>query len=52
MTNLQAHYAKNVAALERMLVKAEAAGKKVGGYTVQELRVLVQDYRALAGIMA
>lgn len=33
-----------------MLAKAEATGKKVGGYTADHLRVLVADYRKLAGL--
>jgi hypothetical protein len=50
MTNLQAHYAKNAAGLAKMLAKAEATGKLVGGYTAEQLRVLVTDYRKLAGL--
>ena len=50
MTNLQAHYAKNAAGLAKMLAKAETTGKLVGGYTADQLRVLVADYRKLAGI--
>lgn len=48
MTNIQAQYAKNAAGLERMLAKAEVTGKKVGGYTAEELRGMIADYRALA----
>lgn len=48
MTNLQAHYAKNAAGLAKMLAKAETTGKLVGGYTADQLRVLVADYRKLA----
>lgn len=50
MANLQAQYAKNVAGFERMLAKARATGKKVGGYTEAELVVLLADYRKLAGL--
>ena len=49
MTNFQAHYAKNAAGLAKMLTKAEATGRKVGGYAADQLRVLVADYRKLAG---
>lgn len=45
---IQAGYARNAAGLRRMLARAEATGRKVGGYTADELRASVADYERLA----
>jgi len=42
------NYASAARGLARMLVKAEASGKKVGGYTLAELRAGVADYERLS----
>ena len=41
-------YAANAVGLKKMLAKAEQTGKKVGGYTAADLRVLVADYERLS----
>lgn len=45
---LAQQYAKNADGLEKMAEKARATGKKVGGYTLEQLIGMAADYRALA----
>lgn len=45
---LRAHYGKNAQVLREMLTKAETTGKKVNGYTAQQLRDMVTDHEKLA----
>ena len=45
---LRAQYARNLAGLESMLAKALKTGRKVGGYTADELAAGVADFRALS----
>ncbi len=46
---LRAQYARNLIGLRRLLAKAEATGRKVNGYTVDQLRDLVARFERLAG---
>lgn len=44
MDNIRRQYAKNAAGLRRMHAKAVASGKKVNGYTADQLADMSADY--------
>ncbi len=44
----RSQYARGAKGLESMLSKATRTGKRVGGYTADQLTVLVADYHRLA----
>jgi len=48
MDNIQRLYARNAAGLEKMLAKALATGRNVGGYTAAELAASAAEYRRLS----
>lgn len=45
---LKAQYRKNLEGLKKMLEKAKATGKKVNGYTEQQLSEIVSQFESLA----
>jgi hypothetical protein len=48
MDNIRRQYAKNAIGLQKLHAKAVQSGKKVNGYTAEQLRVLVADYEHLS----
>ena len=45
---LRRQYQRNAAGLRSMLSRAEATGRKVNGYTVEQLRAHVAEYERIA----
>ncbi len=45
---LEAQYAKNAKSLRAMLAKAEATGRKVGGFTADVLRERAETFERLS----
>ena len=45
---IRAQYRRNLAGLQSLLTKAEQSGRKVNGYTVDQLRDSVRDYERLS----
>ena len=45
---LRAGFTRNAAGLAKMLAKAETTGRKVGGYTAEQLRERVAEFARLS----
>ncbi len=45
---IKAQYLANAQGMERMYNKAIETGKKVNGYTAEQLKVKVEEFKALA----
>ncbi len=45
---VRAQFARNAEGLAKMLARAESTGRKVNGYTADQLRQMVADTRARA----
>jgi hypothetical protein len=45
---IKAQYAANAESMERMYNKAIETGKKVNGYTAEQLKAKVEEFKALA----
>ncbi len=47
---MRAQYIRNIAQLRSMLAKAESTGRKVNGYTADQLRERIQAFQIKAGV--